>query len=245
MTVDQINEKIYNTRLERRARMEVEVLDIVNVDSITMGFDGVKAEVDDRQITFRRPKEGYSWDQELFYIYLEEDYRSEADRYKSLRIGYYTTSSFDQWENERLVMLGRLAYVFLQHKDQMLERINAVMNEYAPILSELHKELWRLEAIQRDVDEKLRKEKIERYHTMLRTDGLTYDRAYIDFLKRFESDADVVVAKVIPTKGRTVNVELTISHSWRDHPHTVLVERVRVDNLIGLIHNSLEWQAEK
>ena len=245
MTIEDLEFKIRETRTERRARMEVEVLDIVNVDSITMGFDGVRVEVDDRQITFRRPKEGYSWDQELFYIYLEEDYRSEADRYKSLLIGYYSPSSFDQWENERLVMLGRLAYVFLHHKDQMLERINVVLEEYAPILSELHKELWRLEAIQRDVDEKLRKEKIEKYHTMLRTDGLTFDKAYIDFLKRFERYTDVVVAKVIPTKGRTVNVELTVNHSWGDHPYTVLVERVKVDNLIGLIHNSLEWAEDK
>ena len=245
MTIDELEFKIRETRTERRARMEAEVLDIVNVDAITMGFDDVKVETSDRQISFKRKKEGYSWDQEMFYINLEEDYRSEQDRYKSLRIGYYSTSSFDQWENERVVMMGRLAYVFLHHKDLMLERINAVMKEYGPILSELHKELWRLEAIQRDVDEKLRKEKLEKYHRMLRTDGLTYDRLYVDFLKRFERYSDVVVAKVIPTKGRTVNVELTINYSWGDHPHTVLVERVKVDNLIGLIHNSLEWAAEK
>lgn len=245
MTIEEINLKISQSKSERRSRMESEVLNVVHVETITMDFDNVKVEVSDRQITFRRPKEGSSWDQELFYIYMDEDYGSEEDRYRSLRIGYYSTSSFDQWENERLVMLGRLAYTFLHHKDLMLERINVVMNEFAPLLSELHKERWRLEAIQREVDQKLLKEKLEKYHTMLRTHGLTYDNHYVDFLKRFDRYGDVVGAKVIPTAGKTVNVELTINRSWHDSsPYTVLVERVKVENLIGLIYNSLEWQAE-
>lgn len=244
MIIDEIDFKISQTRSERRARMEAEVLDIVNVDSITMGFDGVKVDVDDRRIQFTRPKEGSSWDQELFYVWMDEDYRSEEDRYKSLRIGYYTTSLFDQWENERLVMLGRLAYVFLHHKDQMLERVNVVMGEYAPTLSELYKEKWKLEAIQRDVDEKLRKEKLAGFHDRLRTDGLTYDRMTVDFLKRFDRYHNVVRAKVIPTEGKTVNVQLTVTH-WDNSTYLVVVERVKVDNLIGLIHNSLEWQVEK
>jgi hypothetical protein len=244
MLIDEINFKIGQTRSERRARMEAEVLDIVNVDAITMGFDDVKVETSDLQISFKRKKEGYSWDQEMFYIYMDEDYRSEEDRYKSLRIGYYSTSSFDQWENERLVMLGRLAYVFLHHKDQMLERINAVMGEFAPTLSELYKELWKLEAIQREVDEKLRKEKLAGFHDRLRNDGLTYDRMTVDFLKRFDRYHNVVHAKVIPTAGKTVNVELTVTH-WDNSTYLVVVERVKVDNLIGLIHNSLEWAAEK
>lgn len=244
MKIEEINLKISQTNSERRARMEAEVLDVVNADSITMGFEGVKVDVNDRRIQFTRPKEGSSWDQELFYIWMDEDYRSEEDRFSSLRIGYYTTSSFDQWENERLVMLGRLAYVFLNHKDLMLERVNVVMKEYAPTLSKLYKEKWKLEAIQREVDEKLRKENLEKYHTILRNDGLTYDRMTVDFLKRFEKSYNVVHAKVVPTNGKTVNVELTGTH-WDNSTYIATVERVKVDNLCGLIYVSQEWLAKK
>ena len=237
--------QIHELQTECRGDLRQVVMDTLNVDNITAEFPGVEVEVNDHQISFKRKREGDLHPSEIFYIYFHRNYFRESDEesYQKLRIGYYSTSSDEVWETERLIMLGRLAYQFLYRKDLLLERLNNVQKVSYPAISVLLERKYLLEQEQVQEKARLAKQKQNALMVRLQTEGLTYDKVTVDFLKRFDGYRNVVRAKVLPTMGKTYNVELTVQY-WDNSLHTVLIERVKADNLPRLIHYSLEWKAE-
>lgn len=103
---------------------------------------GIDIEVTRSAIYFKtqHPEKGYN--EELFKIYMQENWSSQDPAFKGMEISYYTTTTNanDAWQVNRLVLLGQLATVVYEYHDEIVAGMNKVCESFQQAYRALYKE---------------------------------------------------------------------------------------------------------
>ena len=140
--------------------------------------EGVVVEVGRGSVYFKMfdPQRGYN--KEIFSLYLKENYFGEGDRYSAVDLSYYTTSTsgVDEWELNRLQLLGKLAEVVKDNQFSILHAANKVI----PAFKEEYEVAYQLQnmistAIN-DIDVRIRQLIVERVEFDLKNDRVEFTK---------------------------------------------------------------------
>jgi hypothetical protein len=181
-----------------------------------------------------RPHPDFSYDKELMTLRLSENWREKG--FKDITTSVYSTSSNDNWELERLIVVGQVANILLDYKDDILAELNGYTEMFSKKYSKAFKLLKQCES---DISI-LASEKNETYldeaKSLLNGEGLNFDgdkKGTID-LRWDWTIRGITSAKILSKtiSGKSANIEIT-THG--DNPRTF--EKVRMSNI-----DTLLWQ---
>jgi hypothetical protein len=191
-------------------------------------------------ITFNRPHPDYSYDKDLMNLYFREKHTLDG-LVDNIEPGYYSTNAVDDWELDRLEIMGQVIGRLRTVKQTLLERIPQIRTTYRPQQSEIYKQLWVLEEEEREQKKAIRARKLADGREYLFGEGLTFPEVRIEFLSRHSYTYGVVKATAtkMSKNARTYKVTLLTKHGV-----TVDYERVREGALDQLIMMSNEYKAK-
>ena len=182
-------------------------------------------------VYFTMPHPEYTYNKELFNIYLEESWNEREESYTGLNLSYYTTQTkgMNSWELMRLRMLGEVAEIILYSQKDILRKINAVANslvserdEIYSQMSELRKETIVIESQIREIEKEEVKAKV------FSEEGISFDKARNIQLK-FNYTPRVSKIKLVDmnAKGTRAKAVFTFSHGdYVSHEENVNVQKV-------------------
>ena len=243
--IDKLRNDYYELDKQSKTRSAEVAKEVLNFKELFEPND-VTLEYTGHSISFARPHPDYSYNKEMFSLYIREGWRDGEAPLKEITVSYYTTNSESPWELERLMMLGDLVRVFVAQKQNLLDKLSEVVTEFGPRKSEILKQTYVLENEVRVIESQQTKEKLAKVFKILIEDGLTFENECVDYLKHKEGTWNVVGAKVRKDKpsSKTYIVTLKAKSYAEGEFYERTVERVREDSLYGLVRRSLEWQAE-
>jgi hypothetical protein len=232
--------------VEATERASVEALFAEQFKEILDRWPGLKVR-NGYGITFNRPHPDYTWDKELMNLYFRERYTKEA-WVDDIEPGYYTTSTVDEWELDRLEIIGQVIGRFRTVKPVLLEGLTRIRTTYGPQKSVIGRQIGDLEFQERSLKEADRVRRLAVAKNKLFTDGLTFNEVTVDFLAKHYSQhakhyfQHRVVKAVAERKGkyaRTAQVLVT------DNRGVALnYERVKESALDRLVQMSNEFKED-
>lgn len=181
-------------------------------------------------VYFTMPHPDYSYNKELFNIYLDESWNEKQEAYTGLSLSYYTTQTkgMNSWELMRLRMLGEVAEIILYSQKEILEKINAVANslvserdEIYSQMSELRKETIVIESQIREIEKEEIKAKV------FSEEGISFDKARSIQLK-FNYTPRVSKIKLVDmnAKGTRAKAIFTWSQGLSSYEENVNVQKI-------------------
>jgi hypothetical protein len=191
-------------------------------------------------ITFNRPHPDYSYDKDLMSIHFREGY-DQSGKMEDLRPSYYSTNAVDDWELDRLEIIGQVIGRFRTVKEILLLRLTEIRTNYGPQRMAVLKQIWAVEAEVLERKKAINARKLADGREDLFGEGLTFPEVHVEFLSRYSSAFYVVkaTASKMNKHARTYRVALTNRNGveWT-------YDRVREGALDQLIQMSNEYKAE-
>ena len=251
-SVKTLEEKRNNVRSDKTdalSRMYMQYFGdcLVNDDTI---------EVSDTYVYFKRFNPDYNYHKELISISVRpKSWRDEeAD---SIETSFYSTSSTNDFELNRMVMIGKVGQVILDFQDDIIAEYNYVQGEFKDKLSEFNKEIWALEKKVKEMKSEI--DTIEKNALLdkLEKDGLEFkvDESNLWSLPDLDIRFDWNIKGIRKVKvlgktksGKSADIEIeTVHKAWdSDTEKYELVyknntyERVRMDKISSLVSYSKE-----
>jgi len=248
-TLEEKRENVRSDKTDALSRMYMQYFGdcLVNDDTI---------EVSDTYVYFKRFNPDYNYHKELISISVRPtSWRNdEAD---SIETSFYSTSSTDDFELNRMIMIGNVGQVILDFKDDIIAGYNSVQDEFKDKLSELNKEIWALEQKVREMNSEI--DTIEKNALMkkVETDGIEFkvDEENLYRLPDLDIRFDWNIKGIRKVKvlgktksGKSADIEIgTVHKAWNsDTEKYELVyknntyERVRMDKISSLVSYSKE-----
>lgn len=182
-------------------------------------------------VYFTMPHPDYSYNKELFNIYLDESWNEKQEAYIGLNLSYYTTQTkgMDSWELMRLRMLGEVAEIILYSQKEILEKINAVANSLVSERDEIYNQMSELRKQTIIVESQIREiEKEEIKAKVFSEEGISFDKARSIQLK-FNYTPRVSKIKLVDmnAKGTRAKAVFTFSHGEHvSHEENVNVQKI-------------------
>jgi hypothetical protein len=225
--------------LEVAEKAEVELLFIEQFQEVLDRWPGLVINYS-YGITFNRPHPDYSYDKELMNIYFKEKW-DQSGGVHDLKPGYYTTSTVDEWELDRLEIIGQVIECFRRVKEILLLRLTEIRTGYGPKKTAIHKQIWAIEAEVLQRNQAIHARKLSDGREKLFGDGLTYPEVEVEFLSRYSYTYGVLKATAtkVHKYARTYKVTLLTKHGIN-----VDYERVKEGALDRLVQMSNEFKAE-
>jgi hypothetical protein len=166
-------------------------------------------------VYFSIPHPDYTYNKELFNIYLDESWSEKELAYKGLNLSYYTTQTkgMDSWELMRLRMLGEAAEIILYSQNEILEKINAVAKSFLDEKTEVYSQITK---VRREIDtyaSQIRELKREKMREDLMGEGVRFQEAANIQLK-FNYSARVKSIKLVDVSksGKKATAVFEFSH---------------------------------
>jgi hypothetical protein len=130
-------------------------------------------------VYFTMPHPDYTYNKELFNIYLDEGWSEKEKAYKGLKLSYYTTQTggMDSWELMRLRMLGEVAEIILYSQKEILEKINEVAESFLNEKTEVYSQMTELRRETNTFESQIRELKREKIREDLMGEGVTFKKA--------------------------------------------------------------------
>jgi len=182
-------------------------------------------------IYFTMPHPDYSYNKELFNIYLDESWNEKQEAYTGLSLSYYTTQTkgMNSWELMRLRMLGEVAEIILYSQKEILEKINAVANSLVGERDELYNQMSEIRREINTIDSQIKEiEKEEIKAKVFSEEGISFDKARSIQLK-FNYTPRVSKIKLVDmnAKGTRAKAVFTFSHGEHvSHEENVNVQKI-------------------
>jgi len=182
----------------------------------------------------RRPHPEYSYDKELFTIRVNEDWREGG--FSDITTSVYSTSDKSRYELERLVTVGEVALIILDHGDDMIAAFNTVTEKYK---KRYNKALTEVNSIEKDINSLINEKNqtfLDIASAKLNGEGLKFDgkkKGTID-LRWDWTLRGITSARIIRTtaSGKSADIEISC---YGETPR--IYEKVRTSNI-----EALEWQ---
>jgi len=242
-----------------KAQVQVHYTDIEEVESKRLGELSIFAhkhfkevlekgdilEVVSDRIDFTRPQEGYNYNKELLSLRFNQDWKTGiADK---VNTSFYSSSDHSVYELKRMILLGKVGQIVLDHHDNILKDRNDIIAQFKDSLNDKFKDKYRLEREIGEIEKAIREienedlvAKAEVYGVdfklsddisvrELPTLRVKFDRE-INYIKRLQ-----IISKT--TSGKSANIELTVmTYSWNKDlemyeykEQTIEVAKVRMD----------------
>lgn len=182
-------------------------------------------------IYFTMPHPEYTYNKELFNIYLEESWNEREESYTGLNLSYYTTQTkgMNSWELMRLRMLGEVAEIILYSQKDILRKINAVADSFVKERNEIFEQMSELSREINIINTQIRGiEKDEIKAKVFSEEGISFDKARNIQLK-FNYTPRVSKLKLVDmnAKGTRAKAVFTFSHGdYVSHEENVNVQKI-------------------
>ena len=197
---------------------------------------GVFIECTSSAIYFKRRNEEDTYDKDLFNVYLRETYLNLQEvgqvRYKDIELSYYTTTCGEDFEYERLILLGKVAERVRGSKKEILRDVNMFAAEHDSALRHAdfyrrEDELERLIAVTKGQIRDLVKE--EKKAKLLSEEGIKFEQArYVRLKFNFEPRISAIKLKDFNKSG----TKATAVFTYALHDHTSEESNVDVERLL-------------
>jgi hypothetical protein len=248
-TLQEKRENVRSDKTDTLSRMYMQYFGdcLVNDDTI---------EVSDTYVYFKRFDSDYKYHKEMMSISVRpKSWRDdEAD---CIETSFYSTSSNNDFELNRMVLIGNVGQVILDFKDDIIAGYNSVQDEFKDKLSELNKEIWKLEREISDHKSEITTIQKNALLDKLEKDGLEFkvDEDNLWSLPNLDIRFDWNVRGIRKIKvldktksGKSADIEIgTVHKAWNsDTEKYELVyknntyERVRMDKISSLVSYSKE-----
>lgn len=182
-------------------------------------------------VYFTIPHPDYSYNKELFNIYLDESWNEKQEAYTGLSLSYYTTQTkgMNSWELMRLRMLGEVAEIILYSQKDILRKINAVADSFVKERNEIFEQMDELSKEINIINTQIREiEKDEIKAKVFSEEGISFDKARSIQLK-FNYTPRVSKIKLVDmnAKGTRAKAVFTFSHGEHvSHEENVNVQKI-------------------
>jgi hypothetical protein len=155
------------------------------------------------------------------------------DAYKQkpvLKPSYYSTSSYSNFELERLVILGKVAKILLNKSEFIVDEIEGIKNPFNEISKNIYGKQHDKEVEIRNLKEEIKYEKILVLKSaILSEEGIKFSSWKRLYLKvNLNPNMDWI--KVTETKGKTVTVHYSLQGNVSSE------SRVNLDNILSEIY---------
>ena len=213
-------------------------------------------EVSDTYCYFKRFDSDYNYHKEMLSISVRPlSWRNEeADK---IETSYYSTSTNNEFELKRMILIGKVGQVILDFKDDIIAEYNSTRASFKDEISNFNREIWALEKKVREMRSEI--DTIENDNLMkeVEGDGIEFkvDEENLYRLPDLDIRFDWTVKNIKKIKitgktksGKSADIELvTVSKTWNSEKdeyetvyHTRTYERVRMDKINYLI----SWNKE-
>jgi len=200
-------------------------------------FDDTTIKVSDSRVEICRDREDYPG-KELMTIYVRDSWGEED--FKSLDTSVYSSSDNSDFELERLVTVGAVAQVILDHQDNILKELNTLRQVWKDRIREAHTAFSEA----RNTFNSLHRDKnnvyLDHARELLMGEGLTFHDRLGSFDYRFDHEIRAIQkAKVteVSASGKTCTLEVVQYFSYYDEERTQTLTKVRMGKLDDLL-----WQ---
>jgi len=220
---------------EIEGRMEKEFQDTFSKYFDTILSEEVSVRIRSNYIYFEMKDEDRDWMKEIFSIDFRETYsfKEGTDRFSNASLSYYTTSTNSDFELIRLENLGRVAGMFRNFKQELVNKANEIALKYKKELNEkgFAKERYALESLLRDTNEKIREIKKQQKAEQLFGEGLSFEEGrYVKLKSNFEPKISSLKLVDVSKSGKRANVEYTY---FNNNERSFVEENVSVDRLLA------------
>lgn len=175
---------------------------------------------------------------ELMTVYFREDW--DTKEFTELDTSVYSSSENSQWELERLVTVGAVANVLLNHYDDILAALNTVKSEWSEKYSNAFNEMRKADSMIHNWQSEKNKVYLDYARDLLMSEGLTFTGKLATLELKYDLDVRAIQnIKVsnFSTSGKTCTVEVEQYYSYYDEVYKQTFEKVRTSKL-----DSLYWQ---
>ena len=198
-----------------------------------------KVSNDGETITFMRPQDGYNYDKDIMELRFSTDY--ETGDLDDIRTSVYSTSDNSTWELERLQLVGHVASILIDHKDDLIAEVQSFKDEISVDKKALWKAAYRIESDITSLNDEINdimltfaKERLES------SEGMLFDK---EKLGNIDIAYNCTVSKVMKARivrktasGKSVDIELTLKQ-YDDSEYVNTYKAVRMSNVHDLL-----WQ---
>ena len=146
---------------------------------------GVNIEVKRDSIYFKTDHPDYTYQKELFSIYLRERYSSEGKKYDGADLSYYTTSTKGEntWELKRLQLLGRVAEILEDQQGLIVDTANDVSNKFKEEFNDVYGKMGVVGNSIRDLNNQIREIQKQVKRIELFGEGIQFEKSRTVTLK--------------------------------------------------------------
>ena len=99
--------------------------------------------VSDTRLEFCRPEEGRKFDKEILTLYFKSDW--ETKEVEDIETSFYSTSDNSEFELRRMKLLGKVAEVIIDFKDDIVAEVNKTRSDFEEAYSNTSSEIWKIE----------------------------------------------------------------------------------------------------
>ena len=193
-----------------------------------------KVSSDGETITFLRPHDDYSYAKDVMDVRLRSDWKT--GQFTEVSTSVYSTSDNSTWELERLQLVGQVASVLIDYKDDFIAEMGNTKDENRPKKRELRKEINNIEKDISSCREQINEIHLTDAKDKLTGEGLIFDgdqKGCMD-IKWDWTVRGIYAAKIISktASGKSADIELQCFDS---EPR--VFEKVRMSNIETLL-----WQ---
>lgn len=198
----------------------------------------VKASNDGESITFLRPCEESKYDKEVMNLRLRTDWRTEE--ITDLTTSVYSTSDNSLWELERLQLVGEVASIIIDFKDDFIAEMSAFKDESRPKSKELQKVIYAIEADITSCTNEINSIRLKIGEELLESKkGMVFSK---DQLGAIDVSWDhsirrIVKARIIKKTASGKSADLELTSQYGQETSTQVYEKVRMSNVETLL-----WQ---
>ena len=99
--------------------------------------------VSDSRLEFCRPEEGRKFDKEILTLYFKNDW--ETKEVTEIETSFYSTTDNSEFELRRMILIGKVAEVIIDFKDDILAEVNHTRSDFEKDYSDTSSEIWKIE----------------------------------------------------------------------------------------------------
>ncbi len=266
---DKINEIKAKLETQQKALSELEKgqIDAINKELKEIyfkdipSFEGANGYSDYSNIYFKEKRPDDNYLTELCNITIRKSHY-QLRRPDQLGLSYYSTSSINDFEINRLITIGKIAQIVKDHGDAILETIEEIGQPYRNTINPLRKEMWSAESeislLEKEINDILK----HKATFKLFKEGYEIPMDGKSGLERLNVRNDYVVSQIKKVKFRdwtndnrkSLTIELTIKTSNYDFKKQEYVEgedrfevhsKVRASNVSHIISKVREELREE
>ena len=176
-------------------------------------------------------KKGDEWYEFLSINFNQKDWR-KGELLDEIRTSVYGTSSADDSELDRLILLGEFGKVLKEEKQDILdgwnEQRNIVSSKLKPIFNECHEIERELDALKSE----LKEIGFDEAHKRAKTEGITFDKPTTIWLTQDSSVTKVTHFQITGASKSGLTVDLKITYDdYNNEPKTYERKKVRWSNI--------------